>query len=68
MIRTQNNNTYYIAPFALSFSENALGDSEKVSVSLQQGTKILVYTGTPIGFSADGSYDRWLLGSMSNVC
>ena len=61
MIRTQNNNTYYIAPFALSFSENALGDSEKVSVSLQQGTKILVYTGTPIGFSADGSYDRWLL-------
>ena len=67
MNRTQNNGTYYIAPYALSFSENALGDSEKVSVSLQQGTKILVYTGTPIGFAADGSYDRWLLYAYSTA-
>ena len=59
------NNQYYINARALTFSENDLGDPNRVAVSLVSGTVIMVYVPGTIEWAADGSYEKWTLRGYS---
>lgn len=59
------NNQYYINARALTFSENDLGDPNRVTVSLVSGTVIMVHIPGTIDWAADGSYEKWTLRGYS---
>ena len=65
MIHVKNNPQYYINARALTFSENDLGDPNRVAVSLVSGTVVMVYKKGTIDYASDGSYEKWTLRGYS---
>lgn len=65
MIHVKNNPQYYINARALTFSENDLGDPNRVAVSLVSGTVFMVHEKGTIDYASDGSYEKWTLRGYS---
>ena len=65
MIHVKNNPQYYINDRSLSFSENDLGDPNRVAVSLVSGTVIMVHEKGVIDYASNGSYEKWTLRGYS---
>ena len=65
MIHVKNNPQYYINARALTFSENDLGDPNRVAVSLVSGTVVMVHEKGTIDYASDGSYEKWTLRGYS---
>ena len=65
MIHVKNNPQYYINARALTFSENDLGDPNRVAVSLVSGTVVMVHKKGTIDYASDGSYEKWTLRGYS---
>ena len=65
MIITKSNQTYFINERAISFTENDLDSPNRVGVSIESSTVIMVHMPGTIDFAADGNYQRWTLKAFS---
>jgi hypothetical protein len=61
MIRTNAQRNYYIAPYGISFVENALGNPALIQVSVSIGTTITAYEQGVIGYAGNKNYREWKL-------
>lgn len=67
MIQEAKNDLYFINGRALSFTENDLGDPNRIAVSLVSGTRIMVYKKGVIDYAPDLEPEKWTLKGYSTL-
>lgn len=65
MIQEAKNDLYFINGRALSFTENDLGDPNRIAVSLVSGARIMVYKKGVIDYAPDLEPEKWTLKGYS---
>lgn len=58
-------NDFYMSPGAVSWTLNALGNKDTLSVSVYANAKLTVYRKDVVGYNPDNNYRQWTIGGYN---